>query len=122
VADTDFLWGDNFYDTEAELWTKRRTKSAPERGFVKFVYKPLRSVIEACVNNDVPNLESWVTRLHLLNLQARGLGDDESKGAHQGLHAGLGACRRRAPQDDRTVPAAWSVSTTAPSTTPTPRP
>ena len=50
------LWGDNFFDPSTKKWTKKST-GAPgcKRGFVQFIYDPIKSIIEACMNdNKVP--------------------------------------------------------------------
>jgi hypothetical protein len=41
------LWGDNFFDPATKKWTKKSTGSATcKRGFVQFVYDPIKTIIE----------------------------------------------------------------------------
>jgi len=41
------LWGDNFFDPATKKWTKKPTGAATcKRGFVQFVYDPIRTIIE----------------------------------------------------------------------------
>ncbi|GKA17591.1 retrotransposon protein, putative, ty1-copia subclass [Tanacetum coccineum] len=46
------LWGDNFYDPKTKEWTTKNTGSGScKRGFVQFVYEPIRQIIDMCINN-----------------------------------------------------------------------
>jgi len=58
------LWGDNFFDPSTKKWTKRNT-GAPtcKRGFVQFVYDPIKSLIEACMNDDKKKVFSMTDKL-----------------------------------------------------------
>ena len=41
------LWGDNFFDPATKKWTKKSTGAATcKRGFVQFVYEPIKTIIE----------------------------------------------------------------------------
>ena len=56
------LWGDNFFDPSTKKWTKKST-GAPgcKRGFVQFIYDPIKTIIEACMNdNKVPACMPWL--------------------------------------------------------------
>ena len=44
------LWGDNFFDPATKKWTKKATNAATcKRGFVQFVYEPIKTIIDACM-------------------------------------------------------------------------
>ncbi|XRB04818.1 elongation factor 2 [Pycnococcus provasolii] len=47
------LWGDNFFDPKTKKWTKKNT-GAPTcvRGFVQFIYNPIKQVIEECMKEN----------------------------------------------------------------------
>eukprot|EP00884_Botryococcus_braunii_P016943 jgi/Botrbrau1/3932/Bobra.0365s0008.1 len=47
------LWGDNFFDPSTKKWTKKATGAEScKRGFVQFVYDPIKTIIEAAVNDN----------------------------------------------------------------------
>eukprot|EP00232_Nephroselmis_pyriformis_P003013 CAMPEP_0182912602 /NCGR_PEP_ID=MMETSP0034_2-20130328/37590_1 /TAXON_ID=156128 /ORGANISM="Nephroselmis pyriformis, Strain CCMP717" /LENGTH=851 /DNA_ID=CAMNT_0025049277 /DNA_START=20 /DNA_END=2575 /DNA_ORIENTATION=+ len=47
------LWGMNFFDPKTKKWTKKESGAAScKRGFVQFVYEPIRTVIDAAMNDD----------------------------------------------------------------------
>lgn len=51
------LWGDNFFDPAKKSWTKKPTGSETcKRGFVQFVYDPIKTIIEAAVNDNKKKL------------------------------------------------------------------
>ena len=44
------LWGDNFFDPTTKKWTKKHTGAAScKRGFVQFIYEPIKTIIDACM-------------------------------------------------------------------------
>lgn len=60
------LWGDNFYDPKTRTW--RRNRSGPgakrlQRGFCRFVLRPLYQLYNACAQNDSEALQKWQRRL-----------------------------------------------------------
>lgn len=58
------LWGDNFFDPATKKWTKKATGTATcKRGFVQFVYDPIKTVIEACMNDNRAKLYSLIEKL-----------------------------------------------------------
>ena len=58
------LWGDNFFDPSTKKWTKRDTGAKTcKRGFVQFVYEPIKTVIEACMNDNRPKLMGLLEKL-----------------------------------------------------------
>lgn len=58
------LWGDNFFDPATKKWTKKHTGAAScKRGFVQFVYEPIKTVIEACMNDNKPKLTGLLEKL-----------------------------------------------------------
>ena len=58
------LWGDNFFDPKTRKWTKKNTGSETcKRGFVQFVYDPVKTVIEACMNEKRDKLYDMCTKL-----------------------------------------------------------
>jgi elongation factor 2 len=47
------LWGDNFFDPTTKKWTKKPTGAdSCKRGFVQFVYDPIKTIIEAAMNDN----------------------------------------------------------------------
>ncbi|KAL6651971.1 hypothetical protein ACP70R_010896 [Stipagrostis hirtigluma subsp. patula] len=60
----DRLWGDNFFDFETRVWTKRLTTSPTcARGFVKFVYEPIQKVLKACMSDEKEKLWLMLEKL-----------------------------------------------------------
>eukprot|EP00193_Tetraselmis_chui_P018805 CAMPEP_0177776526 /NCGR_PEP_ID=MMETSP0491_2-20121128/14764_1 /TAXON_ID=63592 /ORGANISM="Tetraselmis chuii, Strain PLY429" /LENGTH=824 /DNA_ID=CAMNT_0019295331 /DNA_START=726 /DNA_END=3200 /DNA_ORIENTATION=- len=60
------LWGDNFFDPKTKKWTKKHTGAEScKRGFVQFVYNPIRTVIEAAMNDDKEKLFALCTKLEV---------------------------------------------------------
>ncbi|GBG73856.1 hypothetical protein CBR_g17567 [Chara braunii] len=46
------LWGENYFDPTTRKWTKKNTGSGKcQRGFVQFIYQPLKQIITSCVND-----------------------------------------------------------------------
>ena len=51
------LWGDNFFDPATKKWTKKATGAAScKRGFVQFVYEPIKTIIEAAMADNKKKL------------------------------------------------------------------
>ena len=47
------LWGDNFFDPATKKWTKKSTGAATcKRGFVQFIYEPIKTIIDACMSDN----------------------------------------------------------------------
>lgn len=49
------LWGDNYYDPKAKVWTGEQSSKDGEplkRGFVHFILDPLLKISKACLNNE----------------------------------------------------------------------
>ncbi|KAK9915055.1 hypothetical protein WJX75_004191 [Coccomyxa subellipsoidea] len=58
------LWGDNFFDPATKKWTKKDTGAAScKRGFVQFVYDPIKTIIEACMNDNKVKLFAMTDKL-----------------------------------------------------------
>ncbi|GBG71328.1 hypothetical protein CBR_g8750 [Chara braunii] len=58
------LWGENYFDPTTKKWTKKNTGSAKcQRGFVQFIYQPLKQIISACVNDKKDSLWPMLTKL-----------------------------------------------------------
>jgi elongation factor 2 len=58
------LWGNNFFDQKSKKWTKKHTGAdSCKRGFVQFVYEPIKTVIEACMNDNREKLYGIVDKL-----------------------------------------------------------
>ena len=58
------LWGDNFFDPASKKWTKKQTDSPTcKRGFVQFVYEPIKGIIEAAMNDNKTKLFAMCDKL-----------------------------------------------------------
>ncbi len=58
------LWGDNFFDPATKKWTKKDTGAAScKRGFVQFVYEPIKTIIDACMNDNKVKLFAMTDKL-----------------------------------------------------------
>ncbi|GBG66165.1 hypothetical protein CBR_g57047 [Chara braunii] len=58
------LWGENYFDPTTKKWTKKNMGSAKcQRGFVQFIYQPLKQIITACVNDKKDSLWPMLTKL-----------------------------------------------------------
>eukprot|EP00891_Asterochloris_glomerata_P007131 jgi/Astpho2/7131/Aster-08310 len=61
------LWGDNFFDPSTKKWTKKQTSSDKcKRGFCQFVYEPIRTIIDACMNDNKKLLWNMLEKLGIL--------------------------------------------------------
>ena len=58
------LWGDNYFDPSTKKWTKKHTGTAScKRGFVQFVYEPIKTIIDACMNDNKAKLWAMTDKL-----------------------------------------------------------
>lgn len=58
------LWGDNFFDPQTKKWTKKHTGAETcKRAFVQFVYNPIKTVIEAAMNDEKDKLFALCSKL-----------------------------------------------------------
>jgi elongation factor 2 len=61
------LWGDNFFDQSTKKWTKKDTGAATcKRGFCQFIYEPIRTVIDAAMNDKKDALWKLLEKLEVL--------------------------------------------------------
>ncbi|AIB09773.1 elongation factor EF-2 (nucleomorph) [Lotharella oceanica] len=56
------LWGNNFYDNNKKKWTKKKTPNCI-RGFVRFIYDPIKLLISKCVEEQYSELEALCVKL-----------------------------------------------------------
>jgi elongation factor 2 len=60
------LWGDNFFDPATKKWTKKHTGAAScKRGFCQFIYEPIRTVIDAAMNDNKTKLFALLEKLEV---------------------------------------------------------
>ncbi|CAM6099126.1 unnamed protein product [Calypogeia fissa] len=60
------LWGENFFDPATKKWTKKNTGSPTcQRGFVQFIYNPIKQVINICMNDQKDKLWPMLAKLGL---------------------------------------------------------
>jgi elongation factor 2 len=65
----DKLWGDNFFDPTTKKWTKKHTGAAScKRGFCQFIYEPIRTVIDAAMNDNKDKLFALLDKLEVGHL------------------------------------------------------
>jgi elongation factor 2 len=58
------LWGANFFDPKTKKWTKKPTDSETcKRGFVQFIYEPIKQVIEAAMADKREKLFAMLDKL-----------------------------------------------------------
>ncbi|KAG6550582.1 hypothetical protein Mapa_007835 [Marchantia paleacea] len=58
------LWGENFFDPATKKWTTKNTGSPTcSRGFVQFVYNPIKQVINICMNDQKDKLWPMLAKL-----------------------------------------------------------
>jgi elongation factor 2 len=59
------LWGENFFDPATKKWTSKNTGSPTcQRGFVQFVYNPIKQVINICMNDQKDKLWPMLAKLN----------------------------------------------------------
>ncbi len=62
------LWGDNFFDPATKKWTTKQTDSATcKRGFVQFIYEPIKQVIDLAMKDAKDKLFPMLEKLNVLN-------------------------------------------------------
>lgn len=75
------LWGDNYYDPSTKIWTPTPTTTAScKRGFLLYVYDPIRKVLSRCLRDEKDKLQSMIQKLggktmDMRDLQGEGLFD-----------------------------------------------
>eukprot|EP00897_Mesotaenium_endlicherianum_P007020 jgi/Mesen1/6346/ME000328S05634 len=58
------LWGENYFDPATKKWTTKNTGSPTcQRGFVQFVYNPIKQIISAAMNDEKDKLFPMLTKL-----------------------------------------------------------
>jgi elongation factor 2 len=58
------LWGDNFFDSATRKWYKAHNGSAScKRAFVQFVYEPIKTIINAAMNDQKDRLFAMTDKL-----------------------------------------------------------
>jgi len=61
------LWGNNFFDPKTKKWTKKDTGAEScKRGFVQFIYNPIRSIIETAMNDQKDKLWTMMEKLGIM--------------------------------------------------------
>lgn len=62
------LWGDNFFDPATKKWTSKQTDSPScKRGFVQFIYEPIRAVIDLAMQDKRDKLWPMLEKLNVLS-------------------------------------------------------
>jgi len=66
------LWGFNFFDAKTKKWTKKDTGAAScKRGFVQFIYDPIKTIINECMNDNKDKVFTMLKQLKVFdNLKA----------------------------------------------------
>ena len=58
------LWGSNFFDPKTKKWTETHTgEKTCQRGFNQFVYSPIKTLIEAAMNDQKDKLNALMEKL-----------------------------------------------------------
>jgi elongation factor 2 len=58
------LWGENYFDPATKKWTTKSTGSPTcQRGFVQFVYNPIKQIINICMNDQKDKLWPMMAKL-----------------------------------------------------------
>jgi elongation factor 2 len=58
------LWGENYYNPAIKKWTNKSTGSPTcQRGFVQFVYNPIKQIINVCMNDQKDKLWPMMAKL-----------------------------------------------------------
>jgi len=61
------LWGNNFFDPKTRKWTKKNTGSETcKRGFVQFIYNPIRALIETAMEDKKDKLWMMMEKLGIM--------------------------------------------------------
>ncbi|EFJ20382.1 hypothetical protein SELMODRAFT_418246 [Selaginella moellendorffii] len=60
------LWGENFFDPATKKWTSKNTGSPTcVRGFVQFIYNPIKQIIAICMNDQKDKLWPMLQKLNV---------------------------------------------------------
>eukprot|EP00899_Mesostigma_viride_P009973 jgi/Mesvir1/18978/Mv18943-RA.1 len=60
------LWGDNFFDPSTKKWTKKHTgEKTCLRGFVQFIYNPIRNLIKECMDDNKEKVWAMLDKLNV---------------------------------------------------------
>eukprot|EP00246_Nothoceros_aenigmaticus_P000339 TRINITY_DN104_c0_g1_i5.p1 TRINITY_DN104_c0_g1~~TRINITY_DN104_c0_g1_i5.p1 ORF type:complete len:844 (-),score=211.68 TRINITY_DN104_c0_g1_i5:290-2821(-) len=60
------LWGENFFDPKTKKWTTKNTGSPTcLRGFVQFIYEPIKQIINICMNDQKDKLWPMLAKLNV---------------------------------------------------------
>ncbi|EFJ37397.1 hypothetical protein SELMODRAFT_403693 [Selaginella moellendorffii] len=60
------LWGENYFDPATKKWTTRNTGSPTcTRGFVQFIYNPIKQIIDIAVNDQMDKLLPMLQKLNV---------------------------------------------------------
>jgi elongation factor 2 len=58
------LWGDNFFDSDKKKWCKiHNGSSSCKRAFVQFIYQPIKTIVDAAMNDQRDKLFAMVDKL-----------------------------------------------------------
>ncbi|GLC45091.1 hypothetical protein PLESTB_001467300 [Pleodorina starrii] len=61
------LWGDNFFDPATKKWTTKQTDSATcKRGFVQFIYEPIKTIIDLAMKDAKDKLWPMLEKLNVI--------------------------------------------------------
>ncbi|KAJ7551842.1 hypothetical protein O6H91_06G031400 [Diphasiastrum complanatum] len=59
------LWGENYFDPATKKWTSKNTGSPTcLRGFVQFIYNPIKQIINICMNDQKDKLWPMLQKLN----------------------------------------------------------
>lgn len=61
------LWGNNFYDSKKKKWIKKKSLDST-RGFVRFIYDPIKLLISKCVTEQYSELNALCTKLGISDI------------------------------------------------------
>ena len=60
------LWDDNYFDPASRKWSKKHTGTATcKRGFCQFIYEPIKTIIEAAINDNKEKLWALLDKLEV---------------------------------------------------------
>ena len=61
------LWGDNFFDPGTKKWTRKHTGAEScKRGFVQFVYEPIKTIIDAAMTDNKQKVFAMCEKLGII--------------------------------------------------------
>merc|ERR1719321_45686 len=62
------LWGDNFFDSKRKKWCRTDNGSSScKRAFVQFIYQPIKTIIDAAMNDQKDKLTAMTNKLGINN-------------------------------------------------------